>query len=434
MPLLSTRVPARHARVKKRHDALFMRRPYNMSNAQPSAQLHASDIHNSVHHSHFAMLVVRTLTVGLQHPDDKRKVASAYESDQKQLLVQEFRSRQMDVQSRHYPTQKNLPKKASPEYKREVDYLKDNFDAKQKLIERMTKMMHDMIDLSEEHAYLCEIPGWNNQTYLQNVHISRQAEPYYRRNVAQLPPPVAHPHLARRKDFIENMQSEAAVSQQLSIENAMSSMAVVNGNYVDDYWSGRIIDQSKMVVSDSPPAYVLSSSVSSESRVPKIPTNSASAESSSSAESSVSDESEEEEQDEWMTVYRKCFFPEVGGMLDGIYYETYGGGPQGGFVETADLSIFEVSRTWFQTWKVRQLPPNFFLKVRQSRDYPADVFAPECRLQQHRLQASGEDVRESTSSSSDDSEKPKWKPVSSLLRPGVHESIARASRDLGKRQ
>jgi hypothetical protein len=367
-----------------------------MSNAQPSGQLHASDIHNSVHHSHFAMLVVRTLTVGLQHPDDKRKVASAYESDQKQLLVQEFRSRQMDVQSRHYPTQKNLPKKASPEYRREVDSLKDNFDAKQKLIERMTKMMHDMIDLSEEHAFLCEIPGWNNQTYLQNVHICRQAEPYYRHNVAQLPPPVAHPHLARRKGFIENMQGEAAVSQQLSIENAMASMAVVNDNYVENYWlSGKVIDQSKVVSSPiSVPALVLSSSVTSESTVPKIPANSASDESSSSAESHVSDESEEEEQDEWMTVYRKCFFPEVGGMLDGIYYETYGGGPQGGFVETADLSIFKVSRTWFQTWKVRQLPPDFFLKVRQSRDYPADVFAPECRLQRRRIQASAEDVCE----------------------------------------
>ena len=257
-------------------------------------------------------------------------------------------------------------------------------------------MMHDMIDLSEEHAFLCEIPGWNNQTYIQNVHICRQAEPYYRNNVPQLPPPVAHPHLARRKGFIENMQSEATVSQQLSIENAMSSMAVVDGKFLEDYWlSGTIVDHSKMVSSPiSVPALVSSLSVTSESIVPKILTNSAPDESSSSAESPVSDESEEEEQDEWMTVYRTCFFPEVGGMLDGIYYETYGGGPQGSFVETADLSIFEVSRTWFQTWKVRQLPPNCFLKVSQSRDYPADVFAPECRLQRRRLQASAEDVRE----------------------------------------
>ncbi len=50
---------------------------------------------------------------------------------------------------------------------------------------------------------------------------------------------------------------------------------------------------------------------------------------SASAKLSLSEESSESE-DEWMAVYRKCFFPEVGGNLEGNYYETCGGGPQGG--------------------------------------------------------------------------------------------------------
>ena len=81
----------------------------------------------------------------------------------------------------------------------------------------MTKVLHDVVDLSEEFPFLCEIPGWNNATYLENVHACRQAEPYYQPHNAQLqlPLPVAHAHLARRKAFIENVQGEVDVSQKL---------------------------------------------------------------------------------------------------------------------------------------------------------------------------------------------------------------------------
>ena len=131
-------------------------------------------------------------------------------------------------------------------------------------------MLHDVVDLSEEFAFLCEIPGWNNTTYLQNVQISCQAEPYYQpyNTQLQLPLPVAHAHLARRKAFIEDVASEAPVSQQLTLTNQMASMSV---DYMSDYWvTGRILDQSK----------TLSSPLQLQLSVPKIPTNlSASAES-----------------------------------------------------------------------------------------------------------------------------------------------------------
>ena len=34
------------------------------------------------------------------------------------------------------------------------------------------------IEIGEEHAFLCEVPGWNNQTYLDTVEIMRKAEPF----------------------------------------------------------------------------------------------------------------------------------------------------------------------------------------------------------------------------------------------------------------
>jgi hypothetical protein len=275
-------------------------------------------------------------------------MATAFQADQNTALAQEFASRQMQVDLRHYPAQMTLPKKTSSGYKREAALLKDNFDAKRKLIERMNKMMHDMIDLSEEHAFLCEIPGWSNQTYLQNVHISRQAEPYFQHNVTQLHPPVS---------FHAKLPAPVApVTKQLTLTDAMSAMSV-------DFWNGTIEDCSGKV----------ETSTATAAKVPIVLETSVSEESPSS-ESKESSQSE----DEWMTVYRKCFFPEVGGDLDGIYYETYGGGPQGGFVETADLHIFKVSRTWFQAWKVGRLPSEYVLEYRQSPG--CSVYAPECRI------------------------------------------------------
>ena len=183
----------------------------NMSVAQPTLsaeQVGPSDISNSLQNSRFAYYLAQTLQVGLQHPDDKRKTASAYQADQNAVLVQEFRSRQMNIQHRHYPGQMNPPRKASSEYKRDLGALKDNFEAKKALIEKMTKMMFDMIELSEEHAFLCEVPGWNNKTYSQLVDVSRQAHPY------------THPHVS------QHLSLPAPGAQHLSLEDGMSSLVV----------------------------------------------------------------------------------------------------------------------------------------------------------------------------------------------------------------
>jgi hypothetical protein len=237
----------------------------------------------------------------------------------------------------------------------------------------LTKVLHDVVDLSEEFAFLCEIPGWNNATYVENVHASRQAEPYYQPYNAQLqlPLPVAHAHLARRKAFIENVQGEVDASQQLSLTTQMSSMNVagnrasearVNHGYMRDFWStGTIQDQSKVLTSATAQEEIVS-------EVPKIPTNfSVSAESDADESSDGSESYDGSESEEWMTCYRHCFFGEVGGSVFGIYYETFGGGPHGGYVETPELNVFKVSRNWFETWKTQKLPSNICLRSVNAR-------------------------------------------------------------------
>jgi hypothetical protein len=44
-------------------------------------------------------------------------------------------------------------------------------------LEKMRDHMLTDIEIGEEHAFLCEVPGWNNQTYLDTVEIMRKAEP-----------------------------------------------------------------------------------------------------------------------------------------------------------------------------------------------------------------------------------------------------------------
>ncbi len=77
-------------------------------------------------------------------------------------------------------------------------------------------MMHDMIDLSEEHAFLCEVPGWNNKSYLQLVDVCRQAQPY-------------HPHVT------QHLSLPASSAQHFSLEDRMSSLVVSKkgGNSMD---------------------------------------------------------------------------------------------------------------------------------------------------------------------------------------------------------
>jgi hypothetical protein len=101
--------------------------------------------------------------------------------------------------------------------------LKDNFEAKQKLIEKMTKMMFDMVDLSEEHAFLTEVPGWNNKKYLQLVDASRQAHPY-------TPPQhlCLHPY-APPQQLSLPAPAPAPGDRSLSLEDGMSALAVSKG-------------------------------------------------------------------------------------------------------------------------------------------------------------------------------------------------------------
>ena len=55
-----------------------------------------------------------------------------------------------------------------------------------------------------------------------------------------------------------------------------------------------------------------------------------------------------------MTIYNIVKDMKVGD-LTGTYYQTYGGGPEGGFFHTKD-GWYELDRTWYQPWKVTKRP------------------------------------------------------------------------------
>lgn len=59
---------------------------------------------------------------------------------------------------------------------------------------------------------------------------------------------------------------------------------------------------------------------------------------------------EEEEDDEWLDVYNLEEDFEVGN-IKGTYYQTFGGGPEGGYVETEN-AVYHIKRTWFEEWKI----------------------------------------------------------------------------------
>ena len=63
--------------------------------------------------------------------------------------------------------------------------------------------------------------------------------------------------------------------------------------------------------------------------------------------------SEEEDAGD-MTIYSIVKDMKVGDIT-GTYYQTYGGGPEGGFLETKD-GWYELDRTWHQPWKVTKRP------------------------------------------------------------------------------
>jgi len=59
---------------------------------------------------------------------------------------------------------------------------------------------------------------------------------------------------------------------------------------------------------------------------------------------------EEDEDDEWLDVYNIEIDFEVGN-IKGTYYQTFGGGPEGGYVETEN-AVYHIKRTWFEEWKI----------------------------------------------------------------------------------
>jgi len=71
------------------------------------------------------------------------------------------------------------------------------------------------------------------------------------------------------------------------------------------------------------------------------------------------DEVDSEEEDDWEEVYREYpDFREVGGAIDGIYYQTFGGGPEGGYVVESTVDgdrLFSVKRSWFKPWTITRM-------------------------------------------------------------------------------
>ena len=64
---------------------------------------------------------------------------------------------------------------------------------------------------------------------------------------------------------------------------------------------------------------------------------------------------ENEEDASYMTIYNIIKDMQVG-RITGTYYQTYGGGPEGGFLLSNDNKWYELDRTWHQPWKVTKRP------------------------------------------------------------------------------
>jgi hypothetical protein len=56
--------------------------------------------------------------------------------------------------------------------------VKRRFEQKQKHFEKKRDHLLTSIEIAEEDAFLCEVPGWNNQTYIDAVEEMRRCEPY----------------------------------------------------------------------------------------------------------------------------------------------------------------------------------------------------------------------------------------------------------------
>jgi hypothetical protein len=68
---------------------------------------------------------------------------------------------------------------------------------------------------------------------------------------------------------------------------------------------------------------------------------------------------DEEQENSWDEVYYMCLFSQVSSDAykeyhGWIYYQTYGGGPEGGFLVN-DGKVCEVSRSWVTGWEIKPI-------------------------------------------------------------------------------
>jgi hypothetical protein len=52
--------------------------------------------------------------------------------------------------------------------------------------------------------------------------------------------------------------------------------------------------------------------------------------------------------------FNKYCPPNLSYLKDGVYYQTYGGGPEGGYVETPNSDVYEVERGWGTPFTARK--------------------------------------------------------------------------------
>ena len=68
----------------------------------------------------------------------------------------------------------------------------------------------------------------------------------------------------------------------------------------------------------------------------------------------------DEESSEWEDVYAESYWTlgkdtaQYGKLYEGVYYQTYGGGPSGGYV-VRDNKYYAVHYTWSDGWSVKEL-------------------------------------------------------------------------------
>jgi len=83
---------------------------------------------------------------------------------------------------------------------------------------------------------------------------------------------------------------------------------------------------------------------------------------------------------EWSYVYNLIKSPKkIGLPYNGIYYQTYGGGPEGGYL-IAEGKVYSVNRNWFETWTLEEAKGVLHFKTDGDATYVKFVQSPEVSL------------------------------------------------------